>query len=410
MFVKLNSPQLFDKALRTQLTQCCSALKPKSAASADKSSNSNGSSSSSGGGDGTANGVTTTSASGLYRPTKSYNANSSRTGTSMYTTGSPDSTGNGNVSEYEDDGDGDDASMAKKSRPGSSSSNASAAEAQPAHSVYNSIAYQQRLVTPKQELFLFLRWLDEKFAAKEEKDEEADEAEVDVLEAAPADATLSSDVDATAMETTDLSAAPPRTTPAFEVTLEQRQQMMEAISQQLSTVLAQRTASEVVETVRLCEYELLMKADSMHDYTSATSLAKRIAREVALHEEWGIRAVVSTRKSRESKTVDLTAENSSVSGSSTSKSASGANHSNTLNTATSSSKHVTSTVTKSEWRAQITEEIRQEMIYRVEKMLRLVSVQLGIVGVDDLNHKIQQVTFVVFICVFVDLFAYVSNQ
>ena len=113
--------------------------------------------------------------------------------------------------------------------------------------------------------------------------------------------------------------------------------------------------------MRITEYALLCKASSVGEYMNLTTLAQRIVDEVSGHADWSAKA-----------------EQSSNSGAS--------NNSNNSN----NSSATTTRTTNSEWRGLITEEIRQDMIFRVEKMLRLVSPQLGINTVEDLNCKIQQ--------------------
>jgi hypothetical protein len=171
--------------------------------------------------------------------------------------------------------------------------------------------------------------------------------------------------------------------PQFPVTQGDRQGVMEAVSRLLRPVMPQRSGKEFVEVVRLVEYELLMAADCLKTYANRSLLGGRVIGVCAGHPEWRVPAmqvdsrgllVRAANSSSSAAVVDLTGDDVDTGNSS---SASGV-------TATAG------TADHSQWRCGITEEIRQLMIYRVEKMLRLVSSQLNINSAVEMNHKIQQ--------------------
>lgn len=155
-----------------------------------------------------------------------------------------------------------------------------------------------------------------------------------------------------------LTDTPPNKIPKFAVTQKQRQTTMESIGISLRNVLSSIQPTDLVEIVRRIEYELLLQAETFYEYTDFQTMPSRIAALVARHPDWKIPPVgVSTATG-----LLIRAEGKAE-------------------------------LTRAEanrWRSTITDEIRQDMIFRVEKMLRLVSQQLNISTVDDLNYKIQQ--------------------
>lgn len=171
--------------------------------------------------------------------------------------------------------------------------------------------------------------------------------------------------------------------PKFPIHQTERQKLMEAVSRLLRPVLPRCPPKEYIEYVRVLEYELLIDAPSQAEYLNPTSLALRVAATTSAHPEWGIpllkvapsgRLQVSASKA-DAVVVDLTADD-----------ANGASSSMPAPAPAAPAPAADPTL----WRSYITEEIRQTMIYRVEKMLRLVSGQLNISTVEDLNCKIQQ--------------------
>jgi hypothetical protein len=64
--------------------------------------------------------------------------------------------------------------------------------------------------------------------------------------------------------------------PKFPVAQEQRQAVMEGISRHLRGVLTAQQPREVVESVRRCEYELLLRAAHFQEYTDEASLPARL--------------------------------------------------------------------------------------------------------------------------------------
>lgn len=173
--------------------------------------------------------------------------------------------------------------------------------------------------------------------------------------------------------------------PKFDVAQRDRQVLMERISTLLKDVLSHRAPKDIVESVRLCEYELLFHADDAAAYADQTTLPARVVLMVNAHPQWGIprlqvgaqgKLVQAESSSGGAAVVDLTADDADTSN-------------NPAAAATAASAAV-SAVDPTQWRSSITEEIRQDMIFRVEKMLRLVSKQLSIHTVGELNHKIQQ--------------------
>jgi hypothetical protein len=169
--------------------------------------------------------------------------------------------------------------------------------------------------------------------------------------------------------------------PQFPVTQGDRQGIMEAVSRLLRPVMPQRHGKEFVEVVRLVEYELLMAADCLKTYANRSLLGGRVIGVCAGHPEWRVPAmqvdsrrllVKAANSSSSAAVVDLTGDD-----------ADGGN-------STTASNARAGTADTTQWRCSITEEIRQLMIYRVEKMLRLVSSQLNINSAVDMNHKIQQ--------------------
>jgi len=208
-----------------------------------------------------------------------------------------------------------------------------------AHSAYDNIP----LLTSKQELSLFLRWLNSVYDG--------------VSKASDSNSSTSSTTTTDATNTTTNNTAK-NSTPALTATIDPplniRQGMIKHISTQLHNLLSHRTTEFINECVRNTEYTLLCKASSVGEYMNLTSLTQRIVDEVNA-QGW----------------------NSTTT-----------NTSDSINT--SSNSNTSNTSSNGEWRSLITEEIRQDMIYRVEKMLRLVSMQLGINTVEDLNCKIQQ--------------------
>jgi hypothetical protein len=141
---------------------------------------------------------------------------------------------------------------------------------------------------------------------------------------------------------------------------------MEGISRHLRAVMTAQQPREIVENVRRCEYELLLLATHFQEYTDEASLPARLAAVINAHPEWKMPALAVGPRGlipAPSGVVDLTVDERT--------------------------QHIPAT-DPTQWRSLITEEIRQDMIFRVEKMLRLVSKQLNITTVEDLNHKIQQ--------------------
>lgn len=164
----------------------------------------------------------------------------------------------------------------------------------------------------------------------------------------------------------------------------ERQKLMEGVSRLLRPVLPRCPPKEYIEYVRVLEYELLMDAASLDDYVNPATLALRVVSTANAHPEWGIpllevgpagRLQVMQSKS-DAVVVDLTADDASSA--------------NTTVPVTPAPAPAAPAADPTLWRSYITEEIRQTMIYRVEKMLRLVSGQLNISTVEDLNCKIQQ--------------------
>lgn len=240
----------------------------------------------------------------------------------------------------------------------------------------------QPQLTSTQEKYLFMKWLNEKYDAVEQIQDMStiDTPTATTVPTTIADITTSMNV--SSAENTDVANLAPK----FHVPLQVRQQISIAISTHLRSVLTCMPPQQIVECVRDCEYALLLKAKSAEEYNNMDTLVRRIAAEVGLHPEWNIQAVSVKNKKNgtivaEQLVVDLTDDavpTANVTTTNTPQSATA------ISAITNPSPHPTA------WRSQITEEIRQYMIDRVEKMLRLVSVQLRIHSLDDLNHKIQQ--------------------
>ncbi|KAJ1441544.1 hypothetical protein B484DRAFT_106271 [Ochromonadaceae sp. CCMP2298] len=206
-----------------------------------------------------------------------------------------------------------------------------------------------------------------------------------------------------------------------------------------------------VEVVRRCECELLVKATTKAAYLDVNTLPHRVARELKLHPEW-LSTPASAKSGGEGAAADATAGvKGEVKGADTeteTKVANGATavggaDASAITTATaavtaatvdavpgaeggsatgpavdtatatssdaavpaaaaptaapaapassgSSSSGPTPPSSSTGWRAFVSAPVRQDMISRVEKMLRLVSEQLGIRTLEDLNAKIQQ--------------------
>ena len=240
----------------------------------------------------------------------------------------------------------------------------------------------QPQLTSTQEKYLFMKWLNEKYDAVEQIQ---DMSTIDTPTTTALPTTVANNatsMDVSSAENNDVANLAPK----FHVPLQVRQQISIAISTHLRSVLTCMPAQQIVECVRDCEYALLLKAKSAEEYNNMATLVRRIAAEVGLHPEWNIQAVsVKNKKDgtivAEPLVVDLTDEVFQTANVTT---AITAPITNTTSATANPSPHPTA------WRSQITEEIRQYMIDRVEKMLRLVSVQLRINSLDDLNHKIQQ--------------------
>ena len=238
----------------------------------------------------------------------------------------------------------------------------------------------QPQLTSIQEKYLFMKWLNEKYDAVEQIQDMSTIDATTVSTTVSNTTTAKTSMDVSGAENNDVTNLAPK----FHVPLQVRQQISIAISTHLRSVLTCMPAQQIVECVRDCEYALLLKAKSAEEYNNMDTLVRRIAAEVGLHPEWNIQAVsVKNKKDgtvvAEPLVVDLT-DDAVLSANASTTNATATIHSAIANPAP----HPTA------WRSQITEEIRQYMIDRVEKMLRLVSVQLRINSLDDLNHKIQQ--------------------
>ena len=242
-------------------------------------------------------------------------------------------------------------------------------------------ALNQPQLTSTQEKYLFMKWLNEKYDAVEQIQDMSTIDTTTVSTSAPTTvANNTTSIDVSSAENNDVANLAPK----FHVPLQVRQQISIAISTHLRSVLTCMPAQQIVECVRDCEYALLLKAKSAEEYNNMDTLVRRIAAEVGLHPEWNIQAVsVKNKKDgtilAEPLVVDLTDDAFPTANATTTNAAP-----STTSAKANPSPHPTAR------RSQITEEIRQYMIDRVEKMLRLVSVQLRINSLDDLNHKIQQ--------------------
>ncbi len=248
-------------------------------------------------------------------------------------------------------------------------------------------------LTSTQEKNLFMKWLNEKYDAVEQLNESS------TINPSPAAATTTESNTTVSNNTTKGTSNAASSAenndvanlaPKFHVSLQVRQQISIAISTHLRNVLTNMSAQQIVECVRDCEYALLLKAKSAEDYNNMDTLVRRIAAEASLHPEWNIRAISVKYKKDGTKVsaplvVDLTDETvASANDTTTTSAISAPTDPSSTSAIANPAPHPTA------WRSQITEEIRQYMIDRVEKMLRLVSVQLHINRLDDLNHKIQQ--------------------
>eukprot|EP00128_Syssomonas_multiformis_P015114 Colp12_sorted_trinity150504_noHs@12298 len=314
MFAQLKHPQLFDKALRQTLVTCCRALTPKPVSSTSGGS-SNGKV---GNGSAMANGASTST-------TKS----NTTTAAFNHTTNQP--------------------SHAVQHNQHAPSGSYSTSAHSSAHSTYENVP----LLTSKQELSLFLRWLNNVYDGVNKAGGDNN-----------ASASDNTNPTSTTNTATTTSSTPSNNSAALVPTIDPplniRQGMLKHISAHLQDALSHRSAEFIIECVRITEYALLCRAGSVGEYMNLTTLTQRIGSEVSMHPDWNIQT-------------DSTATaTTTTNGNTTTNSTSTTNSNN------------------SEWRHEITEAIRQDMIYRVEKMLRLVSMQLGINTVEDLNCKIQQ--------------------
>lgn len=220
------------------------------------------------------------------------------------------------------------------------------------------------LLTSKQELSLFLRWLNSVYdGVSRSSGSDRSTGTTNTTTNSNASHSNTSAADTNASTSTTPSNNTASLTPTIDPPLNIRQGMLKHISTHLHESLSHRATDYVVECVRITEYALLCKASSVGEYMNLTTLVQRIVEEVSGHADWS-----------------AAAEQGSNIGASNNSNSSNSNNSNANATST----------TNSEWRSLITEEIRQDMIFRVEKMLRLVSPQLGINTVEDLNCKIQQ--------------------
>lgn len=207
----------------------------------------------------------------------------------------------------------------------------------------NNLNITMPAMDPKKELDLYMKWLNVRYDA------------LNKIAAAAAQAAAAGVPSNTATSAT----RPPNSIPMFPVTQAQRQSMMERISLHLRTVLMRRDAAAVVECVRRCEYELLLQAADFNEYQNDYNMGQRIVEVVNAHPEWRIPPVkLNVHGMIEFMSdAEVAARNATAAGN---------------------------------WRSLITPAIRQEMIARVEKMLKMVSNKLNIISKEDLDYKTQQ--------------------
>jgi hypothetical protein len=170
----------------------------------------------------------------------------------------------------------------------------------------------------------------------------------------------------------------------FAPTDEQRRDMMLEAHRLLRSALGKPAPPNTMDCVRYCEFELLMRAKTLQEYLDPSTLVARLVKTVSRHPEWGLPRLEATPDGSALKltpeVMDLTEDDAEASNA-PGPAATG------RGTAQLSSPSQQDSV---RWRTQITEEIRQDMIYRVEKMLRLVSHNLNINTQEELHLKVQQ--------------------
>jgi len=386
MFAELHYPQLFDKVLRQTLMGCYRALMPKTSSSVSGGGNGGN------GGNGSNGGVNGSNA--MYLKNLNSITNNIKNTTTSNTTNSngvPHNTAGYYPSTNTPYNTNTSNTTANPNNAGANRNAYSMFMQPPTYTTHNGVyssAYSGDgipLLTSKQELALFLRWIDTVYSN-------------DTTKPNTTTSTTTTNNTSSTNPTTANNTTKPTKYPTINPSLSIRQNLIERISSHLKEALKHRDADFVVECVRITEYALLCKAHSVGEYMNLSTLAKRIMNEVHEHPDWEIK-VVKLRKDSQGNMVPVlinavktTNATNTTGTNNTDSNTNSTNSSSDVVDLTDDTPTITTTTNTNPtaWRSLITEEIRQDMIFRVEKMLRMVTQQLGITSLDDLNCKIQQ--------------------